>query len=137
MGKGRTATSPRWQTILCLLLPYVLAFHTLIYGIATGAAAAAETSGLPFQIICHAGSPSQQQDTPGDQTPGVPACCKHNHCVLGSGLTLPTLERAVACFANHNLLACQTKPAWLAADPPLKEVGRSHSRSPRAPPLNA
>jgi hypothetical protein len=137
MGRERTVTPLRWQTMFCLLLSYCLLFHTLIFGMTTGATAAAEASGYSFYRICHAGSPSQSQDSPDDQTPGLPPCCTHNHCVFGTGLTLPSLERATACFTNRNFHICQAKSAWRTADPPLKEVGRSHSRSPRAPPRSA
>ena len=124
-----------WRAIVCLLLPFLLTLHTFVFAIATSASAAAEVNGLPFSVICHSGTSNPDQSAPGKQSPNLPDCCKEGHCVLCSGITLPAMERASADLAKREFYQGGLLLALNAVDLPLKEVGRSYSRSPRAPPF--
>jgi len=140
MRGGKSSTRFGARAIFCIALIYIVAFHAFFFGFVSARMASAEASGLLVPVICHAGELSQsQQHEPGDEAPGLPDCCKHHHCILCIAGSLPAPQRAgSALVLGQPLAVCRREQIfWPLSDPPLREVGRSESRSPRAPPLSA
>ncbi|MEW6436316.1 MAG: DUF2946 family protein [Pseudomonadota bacterium] len=140
--RGQYKTDRRFgaRAVFCVALIYFLAFHAFFFGFVSARMTSAEASGLPMSVICHAGQVSQSpQHTPGDENPGLPDCCKYHHCVLcaGSLLSAPQHVESSLVINQSRALCRRARVSWPATDPPLREVGRSENRSPRAPPLSA
>jgi hypothetical protein len=140
MRGGNTSTRFGARAIFCIALIYIVAFHAFFFGFVSARMASAEASGLPVPIMCQAGGVAQSpQPAPGDETPSLPDCCKHHHCILCAGGLLPSPQSAgAAAVSVQPRFSClRLRVSWPLADPPLREVGRSESRSPRAPPVCA
>jgi hypothetical protein len=140
MGGGDSSTRFGVRAIFCIALIYVVAFHAFFFGFVSARMASAEASGLSMPVICHAGGLTEsQQRAPGDETPGLPDCCKHHHCIVcaTSLLPLPQCTGSALVLVQPRVACRRARVFWPVVDPPLREVGLSESRSPRAPPLCA